>query len=59
MKFPISLRDYFAGQLVIGLGWSLAPIVRHNTTDEQRLMIADHIKLVYEIADAMIKQREM
>lgn len=42
MKFPISLRDYFAGQLVIGLGVSIA----QADAERYRWLKANHVGII-------------
>lgn len=49
-----SLRDWFAGQALVGMGtWSPAP---YNFSKEARMLI--NAQYAYEIADAMLKARE-
>lgn len=51
----MSLRDYFAGQAMIGIIFSQNPICDLYGEAWQKA----HAKLSYELADAMIKAREV
>ena len=44
----MDLRDYFAGQIIVGF-------LANNKTDYSSKLI---VKLAYELADAMMKERE-